>query len=45
MSDFTDCDDAATLPPDLDDAALSVGALRVLLDRVGEVLGLAEAGR
>ncbi|WP_430378424.1 hypothetical protein [Streptomyces sp. B1-3] len=45
MSDFTQFDDEATTLRDLDDAELSVGALRVLLDQLGEVLGLTEAGR
>lgn len=45
MSDFTDyCDEMTTLTA-LDDAELSVGTLRVLLDQLGEVLGLAEAGQ
>ncbi|MGV9243580.1 hypothetical protein [Streptomyces sp. NPDC003710] len=44
MSDFTDYDDEMTTLQALDDAELSVGALRVLLDRLGEVLGLVEAG-
>ncbi|MCH5674216.1 hypothetical protein [Streptomyces gilvus] len=45
MSDFTHFDDEVTALRDLDDAELSVGALRALLDQLGEVLGLVEAGQ
>jgi hypothetical protein len=45
MSDFTQFDDEVTALQPLDDAELSVGALRALLDQLGEALGLVEAGR
>ncbi|GGX94594.1 hypothetical protein [Streptomyces anandii] len=45
MPDFTQFEDAVTALTALDDAELSVGTLRVLLDQLGEVLGLAEAGQ
>jgi hypothetical protein len=45
MSDFTQFDDEVAVIHALDDAELSVGALRALLDQLGEVLGLVEAGQ
>jgi hypothetical protein len=45
MSDFTQYDDEMAALQTLDDAELAVCSLRVLLDGLGEVLGLTEAGQ
>jgi len=45
MPAFTQFEDEVTALTALDDAELSVGALRVLLDQLGEALGFAEAGQ
>jgi hypothetical protein len=45
MSDFTQFDDEMTTLQTLDDADLAIRSLRVLLDGLGEILGLTEAGQ
>lgn len=45
MPDFTRFEDEVTVLTVLDDAELSVRALRVLLDQLGEAVGLVEAGQ